>query len=513
MKTKLLLLAVILTLVLPVGTQAAAGPFSDVPTTHPYYGAIKYLKDNNFVSGYPDGHYAPDAPISRVEATKIVLNAFGVEWHSSVMPVTEFLDVPKDSWYYPLLNTSAYLGIVRGYSNGYFGVNDRFTRSQAAKVIVKASGFYANIPEPFLQYFDDVPVNYTDDLSKYVYFAAEKNFIDTTSPNFGLNVEISRGEFSEFIYRIIYTHEHALPAYLLYSDLNAYSDHNPITLSNETHVAIEGLKKFGKAFYAFDVLGQDPQKTSQCNVKVAKLDDSSGQKNFVTKTWQLDSQACYNFSLVGLAGVLSDQVVLPTYSESIGGNYWRIESFNATSLSYGLAAGQTSITPAVEHKMNFYFSGKPGAEQPVNDSCRYPNMCQEKTDVVVYGVDAEGKLTHLAAQVTTEGKIELQTLLRVLDPATYELAGLQGIPAMKLESLALSYEDKTAHVYLGKAAAGQSEIWCNMENKTKNEQAITETLKQFDTIDYVRIYWNNRVTDALETTNPFARQADSVPSC
>jgi hypothetical protein len=49
--------------------------FTDVPKDYPYYEAINYAKENNIVNGYDDGTFRPDNKISREEFIKIIIKS------------------------------------------------------------------------------------------------------------------------------------------------------------------------------------------------------------------------------------------------------------------------------------------------------------------------------------------------------------------------------------------------------------------------------------------------------
>lgn len=48
-------------------------PFQDVPKTHWAYSLVKQAKEQKIISGYPDGTFKPDQPITRAEALALVM--------------------------------------------------------------------------------------------------------------------------------------------------------------------------------------------------------------------------------------------------------------------------------------------------------------------------------------------------------------------------------------------------------------------------------------------------------
>ncbi len=61
------------------GEETASGsvPFSDVPTSDEYYGAIGYVYNSGLMNGVGGGSFAPEAPITYIQALKTVLVALG----------------------------------------------------------------------------------------------------------------------------------------------------------------------------------------------------------------------------------------------------------------------------------------------------------------------------------------------------------------------------------------------------------------------------------------------------
>ena len=58
-------------------TASNSVPFGDVPTSNAYYGAIGYVYNSGLMSGVGGGNFAPESPITYVQALKTVLVALG----------------------------------------------------------------------------------------------------------------------------------------------------------------------------------------------------------------------------------------------------------------------------------------------------------------------------------------------------------------------------------------------------------------------------------------------------
>ncbi len=150
--------------------------FTDVPTIHPYYPAIKTLFEKGVISGYPDGSFKPEAPINRAELLKVTLLAFAIPISNS--GATPFSDVPQNQWFSPYISTAYAKNIISGYPDGTFKPENSISRAEAIKVILAASGLNLQLPSE---------INFSD-IDKgawyfpYLNYAVQKNMITPTSP-------------------------------------------------------------------------------------------------------------------------------------------------------------------------------------------------------------------------------------------------------------------------------------------------------------------------------------------
>lgn len=86
------------------------------------------------VSGYPDGSFQPDSPITRAEFTSMLVKAFKLEFKSGKV----FTDT-AEHWARNAIATAAAYGIVGGYDDNTFRPDDPITREQMAVMTVKAA--------------------------------------------------------------------------------------------------------------------------------------------------------------------------------------------------------------------------------------------------------------------------------------------------------------------------------------------------------------------------------------
>lgn len=75
---------------------------------------IEALASKNIISGFPDGTFRPNAPVTRAEFATIVTKAFTPAQQNN-SAVIEFQDVPPRFWGYDAIQTSAKIGFLVGY--------------------------------------------------------------------------------------------------------------------------------------------------------------------------------------------------------------------------------------------------------------------------------------------------------------------------------------------------------------------------------------------------------------
>src|SRR5687767_13850664 len=106
-------------------TQNCGLQFSDVPSTSTFYTPVRCLACRGVISGYSDGTFRPNTPITRGQLAKMVSNARG--FNEPVSGQT-FHDVPPSHTFYAWIQRLAARGIMSGYRCGGPGepcVNNR----------------------------------------------------------------------------------------------------------------------------------------------------------------------------------------------------------------------------------------------------------------------------------------------------------------------------------------------------------------------------------------------------
>ena len=115
-----------------IPAYAASPAFSDVSTDAWYAEAVNFVKENGLMNGTSETTFSPDEAMSRAMIVTILYHLAGdpeVESYSS------FSDVPSDEWYSTPVAWAEDNNVISGYPNGTFAPNNPVTREQAATIL------------------------------------------------------------------------------------------------------------------------------------------------------------------------------------------------------------------------------------------------------------------------------------------------------------------------------------------------------------------------------------------
>ena len=111
--------------------------FTDVPADSTFYGYIEAAYEHGAVSGYEDGTFRPNNPVTRAQVAKMLV--IGAGWTVLSPPTPTFTDVPFTYWAFAYVETAFAHGIVVGLPDGQFHPDQPVTRAQLAKMVDLAS--------------------------------------------------------------------------------------------------------------------------------------------------------------------------------------------------------------------------------------------------------------------------------------------------------------------------------------------------------------------------------------
>ena len=120
-------------------TTACATPdFTDVPSRASFYEPITWLRCEQISTGYSNGSYAPHRQITRGETAQL-LYRFSGEAHSAGTRI-DFTDVPASRSAFTAVSWMQAKGYSTGYADGTFGIDRPITRGELSAFLYRLSG-------------------------------------------------------------------------------------------------------------------------------------------------------------------------------------------------------------------------------------------------------------------------------------------------------------------------------------------------------------------------------------
>ncbi|MGD6843096.1 S-layer homology domain-containing protein [Bacillus infantis] len=198
-KPLIILLTFIMAISLTPAVKQAAGPtFKDLESITGGFWAreeISYLAEKGIISGYPDGTFRPNNPITRQQVAAMLVQAFELDYMNR--PDPGFKDVKKGAYYYQAIATVADEGLIRG-SDGRFRPSEHVTRAQMAAILSRALDFMPELEQRFL------------DVEKDYWAYGEINAISQNGISWGKQGNVfvpgeltTRAQFSVFLARTL----------------------------------------------------------------------------------------------------------------------------------------------------------------------------------------------------------------------------------------------------------------------------------------------------------------------
>ncbi|MBC8121828.1 MAG: S-layer homology domain-containing protein [Gemmatimonadaceae bacterium] len=135
---------------LTMGSSVLAAEFSDTQSSWAA-NYISALSDQGVINGFPDGTFRPNQPVTRAQFAAIVDEAFNLQGGGRS---PSFRDVSRNYWAFTAIQDADASGLVSGYPNGSFRPDEPVTRAQALTVLSKAVNAPQAGPAALNQYQD-----------------------------------------------------------------------------------------------------------------------------------------------------------------------------------------------------------------------------------------------------------------------------------------------------------------------------------------------------------------------
>ena len=119
------------------GEPQAAVSFGDVPDNYWAKPYIDALSSRGLISGYEDGNFRPDQPVTRAQIANIVSRTFDLTANKENL---EFSDVDSNFWARESIGEVVRGGFMTGFPNDTFAPNEEVTRTQSLTTLVTGLG-------------------------------------------------------------------------------------------------------------------------------------------------------------------------------------------------------------------------------------------------------------------------------------------------------------------------------------------------------------------------------------
>lgn len=172
--------------------------FTDVSFTDKNAEAINYLKQNNIVSGNPDGSYGATKPLNRAELLRIIIEGAGYNTEN-LESKNCFSDVAADTWYAKYVCFAKEQNWITGYEGNKFKPTANVLKSEALRMLLEV--LKRDLGNPTEKPFLDVEVGMW--YAKYVQTAKDLGLLEETGLYYHPADTITRGEISENLYRLL----------------------------------------------------------------------------------------------------------------------------------------------------------------------------------------------------------------------------------------------------------------------------------------------------------------------
>ena len=137
MKKFLSFLAILAT-IFGISSVSLAKSFSDVEDTK-YEEAVNVLTELEIVKGYEDNTYKPNNTVKRSEMAKLLIVAMGKENSADALTgTTSFSDVSSKHWAAGYINLASSLGLIKGYPDGSFKPDATVSYVEASTMLLRA---------------------------------------------------------------------------------------------------------------------------------------------------------------------------------------------------------------------------------------------------------------------------------------------------------------------------------------------------------------------------------------
>ena len=460
-------------------------PFTDL--YHSYtngYLNIKSLVEKGIIEGKTDTIFAPDDPLTREQAAKILVLASDAPL---VSKTGSFTDVASGSWYEVYVESALAAGLMNGESETTFGVGKYIIRQDAA-VLAARMAEYMNID---IEKVKDVTiadmVNISDYAKDSVVSLVNMNIAPVKTDNKFLPAnKIKRIDFCIFIDRVLISDKNYYDDYLAdwmpqeinvensSSEIVAFEDfENGLSVLDGYEVSYAG---YGNAKnYIVNNIGKDSASSLSCSVEKNK----NAMVNIYLRTVDpgVDYFINYDLKTVGLSDTSFVRVNYQWYNASgyLTGTYERNNDFYGTNDWTNQSAAITAPLPDSSPKfLRIALSIRDSEDGIVYlDNLKIYKMIHEPLTTYLKSPAYKGLITN----PNGEGDIRLTTYIKglgsIFNKEDYKvevgISTLDGNETFEKEVLNSISEEMDITFSSAELSVGDYDLYAKMVNKSTGE--------------------------------------------
>ena len=189
-------------LVIVQAPAQAQSTFSDISSDYWASEFIQELADRGVISGFPDGTFRPNEPVTRAQFAAMVRQAFR---RSATRGAVQFADVPSNYWAAEAIREAYTTGFLSGYPNNIFRPDENIPRAQVLVSLSNGLGYTSanSIDQTLLAYGDASSI---PNWARPSVAAATERQIVVNYPNVSTlapNRAATRAEVAAFIYQAL----------------------------------------------------------------------------------------------------------------------------------------------------------------------------------------------------------------------------------------------------------------------------------------------------------------------
>ncbi len=198
----LLIVGAIVLSILPLAS--AAMPFTDVPTSSPYYEAIEYCYDHGIMNGLSATTFAPETTLNRAMLVTILYRMSGSTMKRAP---TGFTDVPSGTYYYYAVGWAQYYNIVNGITSTTFSPLGTLTREMTITLLYRYATSYKGYSYSMLSSSYAAELNDYSQISNYartaVNWALNCGIVNSSIMYFNPKAGTARQLCAQYIFRYL----------------------------------------------------------------------------------------------------------------------------------------------------------------------------------------------------------------------------------------------------------------------------------------------------------------------